>query len=233
RGGGAAGGQDGGVAAGRDPPGRGRTGVPTAGRRILVSAAAGVVALVVAAFLLPWQPAVLIGWDVTALLTVARVLGAVTRRDSAATAALATREDDSRTAADLVVLLACVASLVGVGFNLLKGAQEKGGAEAALTALSVATVVLSWAAVQTVFTLRYAHLYYSQGGGVDFNEDDNPDYRDFAYLALTIGMTYQVSDTDLTKKAIRRTASRHALISYVFGTFVVAVTINVVAGLVK
>ena len=95
-------------------------------------------------------------------------------------------------------------------------------------------MVLSWLAVQTVFTLRYAHLYYSRRpGGIDFNGDEEPDYRDFAYLALTIGMTYQVSDTNLTTKVMRRTATRQGLLSYVFGTFVVAMTINVVAGLIR
>ena len=68
---------------------------------------------------------------------------------------------------------------------------------------------------------------------MDFNEQDDPDYRDFMYLALTIGMTYQVSDTDLTTKIVRRTATRHALLSYLFGTVVVAMMINVVAGLLK
>ncbi|MEO7556753.1 MAG: DUF1345 domain-containing protein, partial [Acidimicrobiales bacterium] len=67
--------------------------------------------------------------------------------------------------------------------------------------------------------------------GIDFNDDAEPDYRDFAYLAFTIGMTYQVSDTDLKTKEIRRTALRHALLSYVFGTAIIAVMINVVAGL--
>jgi uncharacterized membrane protein len=68
---------------------------------------------------------------------------------------------------------------------------------------------------------------------VDFNEDDAPDYRDFAYLAFTIGMTFQVSDTTLQTSEIRRTALRHALLSYVFGAVVIATTINLVAGLGK
>jgi uncharacterized membrane protein len=207
--------------------------VAPAGRRILAAAAGGAVVFAVAMALTPWQAAVLGGWDAAALVTVASALMAVSHRDSEATAALATREDDSRAAADLVVLLAGLVSLVGVGLALVKGADEKGAAEAVFTALGVVTVVLSWAAVQTVFTLRYAHLYYSEGGGIDFNQDDDPDYRDFAYVALTLGMTYQVSDTDLTTKSIRRVATRHALVSYVFGTFVVAMTINIVAGLVK
>jgi uncharacterized membrane protein len=82
--------------------------------------------------------------------------------------------------------------------------------------------------------LRYARLYYADPvGGVDFNEDVRPDFSDFAYLAFTIGMTYQVSDTDLTNRRIRRTALRHALLSFLFGTVIVAMTINIVAGLLK
>ena len=68
-------------------------------------------------------------------------------------------------------------------------------------------------------------------GGIDFNEDDPPNYLDFSYLALTIGMTYQVSDTNLTRKSIRRTALSHALLSYVFGAVIVALVINVVSSL--
>ncbi len=212
--------------------------VATAGVRVLVAGGLGLVALGVTGAFAPWQAAVLVGWDVAAALFVLWVLAAVSRRDTAATQALATREDDSRAAADIVVVGAGLISLIGVGSALFKGANEKGPLGALITALGVLTVVLSWAAVQTVFTLRYAHLYYSGGGGIDFNEkvegdDDGPDYRDFAYLALTIGMTYQVSDTDITKKSVRRTATRQALVSYLFGTFVLAVTISVVAGLVK
>jgi uncharacterized membrane protein len=84
-----------------------------------------------------------------------------------------------------------------------------------------------------VFTLRYARTYYAEGGGIDFNGDRPPDYRDFGYVAFTIGMTYQVSDTDLTSNSLRRTALRHALLSYLFGIVVVAITINVVAGLLR
>ena len=80
---------------------------------------------------------------------------------------------------------------------------------------------------------RYADLYYTQDGGIDFNGDDVPDYRDFAYLAFTIGMTYQVSDTNLQTKAVRRTALRHALLSYLFGTAIIAVMINVVASIAR
>jgi uncharacterized membrane protein len=80
-------------------------------------------------------------------------------------------------------------------------------------------VLLAWAAIHTVYTLRYAQLYYAAPvGGIDFHADDPPDYLDLAYVALTIGMAYQVSDTDLSQKRIRRAAIHHALLSYLFGT---------------
>jgi uncharacterized membrane protein len=84
--------------------------------------------------------------------------------------------------------------------------------------------------VHTVFTLRYARLYYTPpAGGIDFNEADPPGYVDFAYLAFTLGMTFQVSDTDLTAKPVRHLALRHALISYLFGAVILGLAINVVA----
>lgn len=88
--------------------------------------------------------------------------------------------------------------------------------------------------VHTVFALRYAGLYYSgPDGGVNFNDNEKPAYADFAYLAFTIGMTYQVSDTALTTRAVRHTALRHALLSYLLGTVIIAATINLAAGLAK
>ena len=96
------------------------------------------------------------------------------------------------------------------------------------------TIVLSWLVVHTLFVLRYAHLYYGVGavGGVEFPGERPPDYRDFAYLAFTVGMTYQVSDTEITDPVVRRTLLRHALLSYLFGTAIIASTISVLAALV-
>jgi uncharacterized membrane protein len=86
---------------------------------------------------------------------------------------------------------------------------------------------VSWVAIHTVFTLRYAQLYYSGApGGIDFNQPEPPAYVDFAYLAFTIGMAFQVSDTGLQTRKIRATVLRQALLSYVFGVVIVAMTIN-------
>jgi uncharacterized membrane protein len=207
-----------------------------ASTRLLIVASIGTVALAAAAVFLPWQAAVLTGWDVAAASFVGWVLWIVLRKDAAGTEALAGREDDSRAAADATLLLASVASLASVGVAMVKAAHEHGAAKGAIIVVAVLSVVLAWAAVHVVFTLRYAHLYYGHDGGIEFGgagQGDRPDYRDFAYVAFTVGMTYQVSDTDLTRKPLRHAVMVHSLLSYLFGTVVVAITINVVAGLLR
>jgi uncharacterized membrane protein len=203
----------------------------TALARVILAGSVGAVTAGVVGAVAPWQVSSLLAWDAAAAVFCVSVWLVVHGADAATTDAIATREDSSRSAADLVLIVASVASLVGVGLALLKASGESGTARAGTTSVAVATVVLSWLAVHTTFTLRYAHLFYSSGGGIDFHGEQAPDYGDFAYVAFTLGMTYQVSDTDITSKPIRTTALRHALLSYVFGIAVIATTINVVAGL--
>jgi uncharacterized membrane protein len=204
----------------------------SARKRVAVAIAAGVVAAGVAIALTPWQVAALTGWDVTAAVFLVWVWSNIWGLDGDQTARVATRVDDSRSAADLILIAACVASLTGVGFALLKASDTSGVARGLIAGIAVLSVVLSWAAVHTIFTLRYARLFHVEGGGIDFTEGDRvPDYRDFAYVSFTIGMTFQVSDTDLTSFSMRRTALRHALLAYLFGIVIVAITINMVAGL--
>jgi uncharacterized membrane protein len=111
--------------------------------------------------------------------------------------------------------------------------SAQGTAKAALAGLAILSVALSWLMLHTLFTLRYALLYYQDKpeGGVDFNQQEPPRYSDFAYLGFTLGMTFQVSDTDLQTTTIRATALRHALLSYLFGAIILATTINLIAGL--
>ena len=201
--------------------------------RVLVCGGVWVAVVAAAGWFTPWEVSTLAGWDVAAAVFCVWVWLVTHGADATSTEQHATREDDSRTAADLILISASAASLLGVGFVLLLASTEDGVTRALTVSLAVATVVLSWLAVQTVFVLRYAHLFYQpEVGGIDFHGDrEAPTYRDFAYVAFTLGMTYQVSDTDLTSKRIRSTALRHALLSYVFGIAVIAVTINVVAGL--
>lgn len=200
-------------------------------RRLTASVICGLIVGGASSAVTAWQVSALAAWCGGSGLFVGLAWATILPADNERTRTIAMREDETRVTADLVVLAAGVASLIGVGLILVKAAATRGLALAGMTSLGVVSVVLAWGVVHTVFTFRYADLYYSNGGGIDFNGEEDPDYRDFAYLALTIGMTYQVSDTDLTTKAIRRTALKHALLSYLFGTAIIAVMINVVAGL--
>jgi uncharacterized membrane protein len=205
-------------------------------RRVLGSAAVGLLVGLALAWVASWQLAALAGWDVTAVLVLSRVWFRVGRFSADQTKELATREDDSRASAELLLIAASVASLGGAAFALLKANQSGPTLKTLLTAASVLTVALSWAVVHTVFALRYAHEYYTstRPGGIDFKSGRyEPDYADFAYVAFTVGMTFQVSDTDIGSRLIRRTVLRHALISYLFGAIIVALMVNVIAGLLN
>jgi uncharacterized membrane protein len=206
----------------------------SAARRLLVVVAVGAVAGVVAGWFVPWQAALLVAWDVAAVTFLTWVWGTIGSFDADETRAFATREDGSRLAAQVLVLFACVASLLGVGAELARASSTGGGEKAALTAVAALTVVLSWALVHTVFALRYAHEYYTDPvGGIDFKSPEAPDYQDFMYVAFTIGMTFQVADTDVQRSTVRRTVIRHALLAYLFGAVILAVTVNVVATLLQ
>jgi uncharacterized membrane protein len=187
---------------------------------------------IVASLFTIWQAAILIGWDVTVIGLITWIWFALWPLDANGTKSHASREDPSVRLSEGIVLSSGVALLTAVGLVLIRAGHAIGGTKAYLIALGVLSVALSWALVHTVFTLRYARTYYLKPtGGVDFNEEDPPTYLDFAYLALTIGMTFQVSDTNLTSKPIRRIALSHAMLSYLFGAVMVGLVINVVASL--
>lgn len=203
--------------------------------RMGVAALIGVVVGVGASLAATWTVGVLLGWMAAGLVFMTWMWITIWPMDPASTARHAVREDPGRALADVVVLVTAVASLGGVALFLLTTASGSGQTDAVIQAtLCVGSVALAWGTVHTIFTTRYARLYYTgPNRGIDFNEADAPRYSDFAYLAFTIGMTFQVSDTDLETKHIRATALRHALLSYLFGAVVLAATINLVAGLAK
>jgi len=204
-------------------------------RRVIGSAAIGPPVGVVVALFAPWELAMLAAWIAVAALLLVRIWFRVGQFTPAQTRELATREDDSRAYSDLLILVASIASLGGAAAGLIKAHSSDSTRETLLTVASVLTVAVSWALVHTVFALRYARLYYGEPeGGIDFNEEHAaPDYGDFAYVAFTIGMTFQVSDTDIGSRIIRRTVLRHALISYLFGAIIVAMMVNVIASLLN
>lgn len=207
----------------------------TAGKRVVLAIGVGVVVLI-AAFLAGagWTVALSLSWIVAAFSSDSILVYRVLRMGSADTAVHAQAEDYSRGWADLVLLSASAASLVAVAFTLVDARHHSGTEKGLLIALAISVVALSWTTIHLVYTVRYGDIYYADPvGGVSFNEHDKPDYRDFAYLAFTIGMTYQVSDTNLTNRAIRRTVSRHSLLSFVFGAVIIALAINAVGSLLQ
>jgi len=201
--------------------------------RIVTMLTAGTIAAIVTGALGSWQFAATVGWAVAALVYTASVWGATLRFDAAQTREHASREDPERGVGDTLVLLLSVASLVSVGFVLVAASDAQGSTRAATAALAVVSVALSWVLLHTLYALRYARLYYSggSGAGIDFNQTEDPRYTDFAYLSFTLGMTYQVSDTSITTHTIRSAALGHALLSFLFGSVILATTINLIAGL--
>lgn len=203
-----------------------------AGKRVVVGSVAGIAAAVLALVEgASWAVAALCASDVAAVVFIVWVWITVAGADAAMTARLARTEDASRAAAEAVLITAGATSLIAVAFTLVQAGNAHAPARGLLSALAIGSVALAWTSTHTVYVLRYARSYYSPpDGGINFH-GETPDYLDFAYLALTIGMCFQVSDTDLTGKRVRRCAMHHALLSYLFGTVIVAVTVNLIAGL--
>jgi uncharacterized membrane protein len=206
----------------------------SANARLMLSAFVGLVAGAVVAIVGPWWLAPLSAWVVAAAVWLTWTWTSFWPLDPTQTARHATSESPDRLDTDLTLLSGSIVSLAAVGLVLVRASHETGLDKGLLVAVGVASIVLAWGVVHTVYTIRYAKLYFQERPhGIDFNGDDAPCYPDFAYLALTIGMTFQVSDTDLTSKGMRRLALPHALLSYMFGTLIIATTINLIAGLGK
>jgi len=206
-------------------------------RRTIIVGCSGLIVALVLLWLIPWGMAVVTGWDVAALAFLLSVWPIIVRASGLHAAQLAKREDENRGSATALLLGASVASLLGVGFALSLAGRESGALQVLLIGFAVLTVVLSWTVVNTVFTLRYADLHFGSGSpGIAFGDSDEPagpTYRDFAYVAFTIGMCYQVSDTTIRDPRIRRTVLSHALLSYVFGAAIVGGSVNLIAGLIR
>jgi uncharacterized membrane protein len=197
--------------------------------RTFVSIALGIAAC----FLLPGSlrlvTRLLIGWDIFAASYLLLAYAMMLRCDHTHIRRDAILQDDGRFLILLVTAMGAFASMGAIVFEL--GSSHRGAYE--LT-LATVTIVLSWAAVHTTFALHYAHDYYrgAKPGGLQFpsgDERDHADYWDFVYFSFVIGMTAQVSDVGITNKTIRRTATAHGIISFVFNTALVALMVNIAA----
>ncbi len=209
---------------------------PSMRRAVAVTAIGLAVAVVLLRFV-PSEMAVVAGWDAAALAFLLSIWPIILRADSPLAEQLATREDETRGSALVLLVGASVTSLLGAGLTLSLAGHQSGPRRVLLIGVAVLTVVVSWTVVNTVYTLRYADLHFrSRAAGIAFGDSvgqEGPTYRDFAYVAFTIGMCYQVSDTTVRDPRIRRTVLSHALLSYLFGVVIVGGSVNLIAGLVR
>jgi uncharacterized membrane protein len=201
--------------------------------RMFSSIAIGIVAF----FLLPGSSRLvtrlLISWDifVTCYLVLAYIM--MFRCGLAHIRRNAALQDDGRFLILLMTALGAFASIAAIVFEL--GASNRSAPQLMLATL---TIVLSWATVHTIFALHYAHDYYRsvKPGGLQFpsgDRHDHADYWDFVYFSFVIGMTAQVSDVGITDKIIRRTATVHGIISFVFNTALLALMVNIAASAIS
>lgn len=182
---------------------------------------------------------ILISWNVFCLIVLAIDWIIFWNTPSKQIRTQAQLEDSSRLVTFIIVLIATLASLLAVTILLL---QSKGEHKALHVTVAVIGMAFSWLLVHTIFTVRYAHIYYgdskenenTHAGGLDFPDEDekeNPDFIDFAYFSFVLGMTFQVSDVQITSKRLRRLVLMHSLVSFIYNTGIVALTINTLAGL--
>lgn len=179
-------------------------------------------------------------WDVYCFASLALAWGVISFLDPYDARRTARIQDSSQTFLFTLVIGAATASLFAVGLLLGESKQLPAASLREHIALSLAAIALSWGLIHTLFALRYAHYYYEDArevarheieGGMLFPEEANPDYLDFAYFSFVIGMTAQVSDVQITSRRVRRVALVHGLIAFLFNTAILAVFVNIVAGL--
>jgi uncharacterized membrane protein len=195
--------------------------------RTFICLAVGLASL--AALPADWRLAtrLLVAWDIFTALYVASAFIAVFRGGIEQIRRHALIQDDGRFVILILTAVAALASLAAIVLEL--GAAPKAAPQ---LALAMTTITLSWVMIHATFALHYAHEYYRgpAPGGLAFPGDDKPDYWDFVYFSFVIGMTAQVSDVGVTDKMIRRTATAHGVVSFVFNTALLALMVNIAAG---
>ena len=198
--------------------------------RLFVSAGVALVAIALLFAICPkWGATtkLLIGWDLGLTLYLALAFHMMTRADLSHIRSRAAMQDEGALALLLLPVAAAVASLAAIFAELVvaKGSEFR----ALHIALAIITITLSWTFIHTILALHYAHDYYGSGersNGLQFPGNDKPDYWDFAYFSFVVGMTFQVSDVAVTNRAIRRLVVAHGILSFVYNTAILALTVN-------
>ena len=206
--------------------------------RTIAACAAGVLAYWVLPAMLGGPARAVLAWDIGA--TVLLLLAAWmfwTEGDDAAIAHNAAQQQEGEWTMFAVTLAGVAFSFVAISTEMAAAKDMELAQRHLHLAIVVATLLLSWLVTHILFALRYAHEYYDRkpgaaavDGGLDFPGQEPPDYWDFAYFALVLGMTFQVSDVQISSRRLRRLATVHGLIGFLFNTVIVALTVNIAAG---
>lgn len=180
---------------------------------------------------------VMIGWDTFSLCMIIMSWITFSITTSQQIRQQSNVQDSSRTLIFMIILISTCASFLAV-LLLMVTKKDYKNAETFHLIIAISGMILSWFLIHTIFTLRYAHIFYGDdlenpkvhAGGLEFPDDKRPDFFDFAYFAFVLGMTFQVSDVQITSKRLRRLAMLHGLLSFGFNTIMIALTINLIAG---
>jgi len=199
--------------------------------RIGVALPLGTLGAVVVGIAAGWQYAPAAGWIAAATIYLAWTWASVSPMNADEIEYLVQQQGSTRGPSETFVVIASVASLVGVAY-LLMAPNVQGPDSTIAAAVGFLSVIASWLMVNTIYALRYAVEYYTEPvGGIEFNQNDKPSFADFAYVAFTIAVTYGVTDTALQTRRTRITALKHSLVSYLFGAVILAITIQVLGSL--
>ncbi|MDI2033208.1 DUF1345 domain-containing protein [Paenarthrobacter nitroguajacolicus] len=202
-------------------------------RRALVCVGFGVLAGTAAGLALAPALAPLVAWCTAGIIALAWAWRICWQQDPPGTERIAREESTSRLT-DNAIITACLASIAAVGVALIQsGNRDDDPVSVALVVVGVLGTIVAWALVNTVYALKYARMYYvdRDGGGFDDKDGRQPAYSDFAYFAFTVGMTYAPPEVETGSTEIRRKALLHALLSYFFGTVLIAVSLNAITNL--
>ncbi|GAT72547.1 hypothetical protein MHM582_1021 [Microbacterium sp. HM58-2] len=200
--------------------------------RAVLSIVAGAATSIAVVPVLGPAAGILSGWGAFALVNVIWVLLLIWPMDAQATREHATLEAPGRRIARLISIAGSLVSLGAVLVVIIQAQDAPGIDEYLLAGIAVVSVAASWTLIQTEYVLRYARMYYGDPvGGIDFNQQEDPEYTDFVYFSVGLGMTYQVSDTNVTDNGVRRVVIAQTVLGYLFGTVILASIINLVVGL--
>ena len=189
---------------------------------------------------LRWSTRAVFAWDAVMVVFIGSTLQMMRECDEDKIRWRAAREDEGQHYILALAVIAAAASIVAIAAELSLAKSEHGLIKALRIVLAFGTVLASWFFVQMVFALHYAHEYYGEGrggeakgqrGGLAFPGDDTPDYWDFLHFGAIIGVAAQTADVAFTSKSMRRTGTVHGMVAFVFNTVVLALTINLLAGL--